>query len=217
VFLATMSAFPPHRTIPSVPISQDIALKFLSSYLEATSTSAYLLPNARLESSGPTAGSSASSVTIHNLRRVEAGLRGEWLAPTLDLEEGNVLVAEGMDDGTNKGQDVDEEGEGEGWMDLDEYQREQSIEGGEIGDRLPGVAEVGDSDFDGPQVVVESSEEQGVKRHKAKKMKAKHDVPPAKVSKPVDKEARKREKKERRKQEKKLNNMARMQQSKSKG
>lgn len=202
-----MSAFPPHHTIPSIPIPQEIALKFLSNYLEATKTSPYLLPNARLESSGPTAGSSASSVTIHNLRRVEAGLRGEWLAPTLDLEEGIVTVAEGMDDGMNKGQAVNEEGEAEGWMDLDEYQREQSIEGGEIGERLPGVAEVGDSDFDGPQAVEESEgseEEEGAKAHRAKKIKTKDDVAPAKVSKPIDRVARKREKKARLIQERKL-------------
>jgi hypothetical protein len=200
-----MSAFPPHRAIPSVPISQDIALKFLSSYLEATKTSPHLLPNARLESSGPTAGSSASSVAIHNLKRVEAGLRGEWLAPTLDLEEGKVTVAEGMDDGTNKGQDVNEEAEGEGWMDLDEYQREQSIEGGEIGERLPGVAELGDSDFDGPEVEENDKNEEGaVNPPKAKKIKVKHNVTPAKVTKPIDKEARKREKKERLKRERRL-------------
>lgn len=198
-----MSAFPPHRTIPSIPIPQEIALKFLSSYLEATKTSPHLLPNARLEASGPTAGSSASSVTIHNLQRVEAGLRGEWLAPTFDLEEGNVTVAEGMDDGTNKGQDNIEE-EGEGWMDLDEYQREQSIEGGDLGDRLQDVAEEGDSDFEGLQVVEGSEEEEGVTGHQAKKVKTKHDIPAAKVAKPKDKEARKREKKERHKQEKKL-------------
>jgi hypothetical protein len=200
-----MSAFPPHRAIPAVPISQDIALKFLSSYLEATKTSPHLLPNARLESSGPTAGSSASSVTIHNLKRVEAGLRGEWLAPTLDLEEGKVTVAEGMDDGTNKGQYVNEEAEGEGWMDLDEYQREQSIEGGEIGERLPGVAELGDSDFDGPEVEGNDKNEEGaVNPPKAKKIKVKHNVTPAKVTKPIDKEARKREKKERLKRERRL-------------
>jgi hypothetical protein len=200
-----MSAFPPHRAIPAVPISQDIALKFLSSYLEATKTSPHLLPNARLESSGPTAGSSASSVTIHNLKRVEAGLRGEWLAPTLDLEEGKVTVAEGMDDGTNKGQYVNEEAEGEGWMDLDEYQREQSIEGGEIGERLPGVAELGDSDFDGPEVEENDKNEEGaVNPPKAKKIKVKHNVTPAKVTKPIDKEARKREKKERLKRERRL-------------
>ncbi|KAE9366169.1 hypothetical protein N431DRAFT_419270 [Stipitochalara longipes BDJ] len=171
-----MSAFPPHRTIPSIPIPQEIALKFLSNYLEATKASPYLLPNARLEPSGPTAGSSASSVTLHNLRRVEAGLRGEWLAPILDLEEGNVTVADGMDDGTNKGQDVNKEGEVEGWMDLDEYQREQSIEGGELRGRLQGVAE---------------------------------------VSKPLDKQARKKEKKERMRQERRLREEARQLQSKA--
>jgi len=198
-----MSAFPPHRTIPSIPIPQEIALRFLSSYLEATKTSPHLLPNARLEASGPTAGPSASSVTIHNLQRVEAGLRGEWLAPTLDLEEGNVTVAEGMNDGTNKGRDINEEGKGEGWMDLDEYQREQSIEGGEIGERVQGVAEEGDSDFEG--LAVEGSEdEQGLKVPKAKKVKTKRDIPTVKVSKPKDKEARKREKKLRHIEEKRL-------------
>lgn len=116
-----------------------------------------------------------------------------------------MTVAEGMDDGTNKSQNVNEEGEAEGWMDLDEYQREQSIEGGEIGERLPGVAEEGDSDFEDPQVEKEDDEnEEGVALHKAKKNKTKHDVAPAKTSKPIDKQARKKEKKERMKQEKKL-------------
>jgi len=205
-----MSAFPPQRTIPSIPIAQEIALKFLSNYLEATKTSPYLLPNTRLESSGPTAGSSASSITLHNLRRVEAGLRGEWLAPTLELEEGNVTVAEGMDDGTNKGQAVNEEEEGEGWMDLDEYQREQSIEGGEVGDRIQGVVEVGDSDFEGPQVVESNNEYEEVpSSHKAKKLKMK--LPSGKVSKPLDKQARKQEKKQRMKQERRLKQEAKIQ------
>jgi hypothetical protein len=124
----------------------------------------------------------------------------------LDLEEGKVTVAEGMDDGMNKGQDVNEEAEGEGWMDLDEYQREQSIEGGEIGERLPGVAELGDSDFDGPEVVEENdeNEEGALNPSKAKKIKTKHNDTPAKISKPIDKEARKREKKERLKRERRL-------------
>jgi hypothetical protein len=115
---------------------------------------------------------------------VEAGLQGEWLAPTFDLEEGNVTVAEGMNDGTSKGQDVIEEVEEEGWMDLDEYQREQSIEGGDLGDRLQGVAEEGDSDFEGPQVLEGSEEEDGVKGHQAKKIKTKHGIPTIQVSKP---------------------------------
>jgi len=170
----------------------------------------HLLPNARLEAYGPTAGSSNSSVTIHNLQRVEAGLRGEWLAPTLDLEEGNVTVTEGMDDGTNKGQKVSE-GEGEGWMDLDEYQREQSIEGGEIGQGEPGVVQEGDSDFEEPDRHEVGEDEDGVEREaqvkapKAKKLKTKHEnVQSGKIStKPIDKEARRREKKQRHKEEQK--------------
>ncbi|RAL68090.1 hypothetical protein DID88_008808 [Monilinia fructigena] len=80
-----MSAFPPHKSIPSIPVNQTIALKYLQEYLSLTSSTPYLLPNAKLEPTGPTIGSSHSSVTIHNLERVEAGLRGEWLAPTLEL------------------------------------------------------------------------------------------------------------------------------------
>ncbi|KAH7409090.1 hypothetical protein BKA64DRAFT_639403 [Cadophora sp. MPI-SDFR-AT-0126] len=177
-----MSAFPPQRSVASIPVSQDIALKYLSAYLEAAKTSPHLLPNARLEPSGPTAGPSSSNITIHNLQRVEAGLRGEWLAPTLDLEEGNVPIAAGMDDGTNKEQ---ENAEGEGWMDLDQYQREQSIEGGDIGDKVPGAVQDTelDSDLD-------------MKDHAPKK--------------PLDKVARREEKKQRLKEERRKREKARL-------
>jgi len=131
ILVVNMSAFPPHRSTEPLSVSQSVALTYLASYLTAAKTSPHLLPNARLEPSGPTSGSSNSSVTIHNLQRVEAGLRGEWLAPTLELNEG-VKVTTGMDDGTNTGI-AGTETEGEGWMDLDQYQREQSIEGGEVG------------------------------------------------------------------------------------
>ena len=115
-----------------------------------------------------------------------------------------MTVAKGMHDGTKKGQDFVEEVGGDGWMDLDEYQREQSIEGGDLGERLQGVTEAEDSDFEGPQVVEGSEEEDGVTGHQAKKAKTKHDIPAAKITKPKDKEARKRDKKERQRQEKKL-------------
>jgi len=188
-----MSAFPPHRTVPSIPVSQEIALKYLSSYLAATSTTPHLLPNARLEASGPTAGSS-SSVTLHNLQRVEAGLKGEWLAPTLELNEGQgVAVAEGMDDGTNK------TGEAEGeWQDLEDYQREQSIEEGDIGPRQTVVADSGEGNED--EVVEKGTGEDSevdVDAPKAKKVKTKHDATDLKVKKPKDKEAKKAEKKAR--------------------
>lgn len=119
-----------------------------------------------------------------------------------------MAFAEGMDDGTNKGQEVAEE-EGEGWMDLDEYQREQSIEGGEIGEGGPGVVQEGDSDFEEPERLNvwgnEDSNERDVqlKASKSKKLKTKHEsVQTRKVSKnPIDKEARKKEKRQRNKEE----------------
>ncbi|KUJ15544.1 uncharacterized protein LY89DRAFT_686272 [Mollisia scopiformis] len=201
-----MSAFPPHRLGASVPINQEIALKFLSKYLEAAKTSPHLLPNAKLDPSGPTAGSSSSSVTIHNLQRVEAGLRGEWLAPTLDLEE-SVPVAEGMDDGVNQGQGAQEEEEG--WMDLDDYQREQSIDGGDIEDGPHVVVRNGeDSDLEVDRAVVnevEGEDEEDapvVKTPKKKKNKKTNGV--AKPEKPLDKAARNKAKKQRLKEEQKL-------------
>jgi hypothetical protein len=127
-----MSAFPPHKSIPSIPVSQDIALKYLQDYLSLTSSTPYLLPNAKLEPTGPAIGGSNSSVTLHNLQRVEAGLRGEWLAPTLELEEGQgVEVAKGMDDGTQQGSGEGDHMDVDGWQDREEFQREQDIDDGD--------------------------------------------------------------------------------------
>lgn len=139
-----MSAFPPQRSIPSIPISQALALSHLQAYLESAQSLPYLLPNARLEPTGPTAGSSASSITIFNLQRVEAGLRGEWLAPVLELNEEPVEVAVGMDDGV--GQDGGDEMGVEGWQDPEEYAREQSIEEGDVEPETTAVAQEGEEE-----------------------------------------------------------------------
>lgn len=83
-----MISFPPHRTKVSNVISQDVALDHLTAYLTSSETQPHLLPNAHLDpSTGPTIISSNFSVTIHNLRRVQAGLRGEILAPALELND----------------------------------------------------------------------------------------------------------------------------------
>lgn len=120
-----MSAFPPLKSRPSVPITQEAALEHLQNYLEKAKTAEYLLPNARLEETGVDAGSRNSGLVFHNLQRVEAGLRGEWLAPSLDLDD--VKIAEGEDaTNTAKGENMGVEG----WQDLEEYQREQSIDEG---------------------------------------------------------------------------------------
>lgn len=199
-----MSAFPPHKTLTSLPVSQEIALKFLTSYLDATKTTPHLLPNARLEPNGVTAVSS-SSVIIHNLERVQAGLRGEWLAPVLDLEEQKdvigtgVQVAEGLEGGKGDKMEVD------GWQDLDEYQREQSVEEGEVGPRQAGVAQEGDSEFEGRVEDDGEGEQEDEEVPRKKKIKTKHEgsTNGASSGKPMDKEERKRAKKLKLKEEKK--------------
>ena len=198
-----MSAFPPHRTLTSLPVTQEIALKFLTTYLSAAKTTPYLLPNARLESSGITTGSS-SSVTVHNLERVQAGLRREWLAPVLELDENQAPAEDALEAGVVEGVEGGDKMEVEGWQDLDEYQREQSIEDGAVGTpRQSGMLLEGDSEFEGPvnaEVEVEEDE-----APKAKKVKTKHgDAENGLTSSgPLDKEARKKAKKERLKLEKK--------------
>ena len=198
-----MSAFPPHKTLTSLPVSQEIALKFLTSYLDATKTTPHLLPNARLEPNGVTA-VSGSSILIHNLERVQAGLRGEWLAPVLDLEDGGaesaveVKVAGGLEGPKGDNMDVD------GWQDLDEYQREQSIEEGEVGPRQTGVAQEGDSEFE-ERVEVEDEDIIPETNIMAKRTKTSHEdgLNGSSSSKPINKEARKKEKKFKLKEEKK--------------
>ncbi|KFZ02510.1 hypothetical protein V501_09543 [Pseudogymnoascus sp. VKM F-4519 (FW-2642)] len=107
---------------------------------------------------------------MQHLRRVEAGLRGEWLAPVLDLEESGTAAA-AVVNGEEKG---DAEMGTEGWQDLDEYQREQSVEVGELGGETVVASEEGVK----AAVEVKASEAAGGKQ---------------------DKEARKRDKKEKEK------------------
>jgi hypothetical protein len=209
-----MSAFPPHRLGASVPVNQEIALKFLSKYLEAAKTSPHLLPNAKLDPSGPTAGSSSSSVTIHNLQRVEAGLKGEWLAPTLDLEENNVPMAEGMDDGVNQGQGAQSGGE-DGWMDLDDYQRAQSVDGGEIEEGGAQLARNGeDSDLEDEREHKGRDGEDEKVAPGVKTPKKKFDgVAKSPAAKPLDKAARAKAKKLRLKEEQRLKEQAKQKKS----
>ncbi|KAF4609798.1 hypothetical protein G7Y89_g15825 [Cudoniella acicularis] len=105
-----------------------------------------------------------------------------------------------MDDGTNKNG-----GEGE-WQDLAEYQRQQSIEGGDMPQDDMGIVQEGDSDLeverggireeDGEGMEIEEDEEEP----KAKKVKRSHGDDVKTEQKPIDKEARKREKKAREKE-----------------
>jgi len=88
--MSSYHALPLHvHVTPSRPISTDAALANIQSYLNLTTTEAYLHPDVIFTSSGPTASTSLTTggLVLHQLRRVEAGLRGEYIAVELaDLE-----------------------------------------------------------------------------------------------------------------------------------
>lgn len=151
------SAYPPLRKHASTHIRPSRALSLLSAYLAASTQDASLHPNAILAESGPKAGALSSStgghsagvvgrggLVLHNLRRVEAGLRGEYLG----AEGGFTLqgVKEGEEDEESGVRDVGAregnaaavaagglggglEGEDE-WQDREEFEREQVVVGG---------------------------------------------------------------------------------------
>lgn len=113
------TSFPPHKSLPSKPISPDFALQHITAYLDAAATTPYMLPNATLQPTGPVAQSGATSnLTIQHLQRVQAGLRGEWLAPVLDVEEDFT-----EESAARSGKKTVFE---EDWQDLSEYQQEQT-------------------------------------------------------------------------------------------
>lgn len=106
-----------------------------------------MLPNAKLLASGPSAqGASEGGLVLNNLRRLDAGLRGEVLAPSLDIGSDGMGddVMEGVEFESEKKKGGGEKGKGKGkeinvddmWaeaQDINDYQREQSIGEGEIG------------------------------------------------------------------------------------
>ena len=146
------TAYPPHRLHSSNQTPPSEALTLLSAYLHAATTDPSLHPNALLTENGPITPSSGSAtgLVLHNLKRVEAGLRGEHLAADLTFEK---LGGKGLPDlmpnvgvletgqeaasGAKKGQpNLDMEGE---WQDKEEFEREQEVVQGELGNRENGV------------------------------------------------------------------------------
>ncbi|CAG8979513.1 hypothetical protein HYALB_00004965 [Hymenoscyphus albidus] len=190
-----MSSFPPIRSHAPLSVPAAYAQKLLSTYITLSNTHAYLLPNVQLTASGPTSGSS-TSITLRNLQRVEAGLRGEWLAPVVDLE---VAIAQGKE----------KEGKEEGWQNLEDYQLEQEDVEGEVVGESTVVAQTGEEEEEDGDVEHEYAGDETVTSTKSLKRKsatavADADVeaePKAKKS-TKDKEARKQEKKEKLKREK---------------
>ncbi|MCJ1366331.1 hypothetical protein MMC16_005459 [Acarospora aff. strigata] len=181
--MSTIQSLPPAVHHSTRPVSPTTALSLLSTYIASAATDASLQPNALLTERGPISSTSGSStgLTIHNLKRVEAGLRGEHLGADLSFAK---FGGEGLPDlqvgvnGVVGGGDVEVNGEGgegregegggageDGWQDLRVYEREQEITDGEVGARDTGLG-----DSEGVPMVKESKSIHNKVSRKARKI-----------------------------------------------
>jgi len=153
--MALYNSFPPHRLHLCRPIAPSEALGLLSSYLELAESEPYLQPNTLLTEGGPISATSGpnTGLILHNLKRVEAGLRGEHLSADLELGKfggdgkpdkdgdttGDVLATTDTvatnGDGTVNTAEMGQDG----WQDKAEFEHEQGIIVGEVGEREPAV------------------------------------------------------------------------------
>ncbi|KAK8202948.1 hypothetical protein HDK77DRAFT_430937 [Phyllosticta capitalensis] len=115
------SPYPPQFVLANKPISAGEAQEALAEYLKKSELKAFMHPDALLSTSGISFASASGpqgGITLHNLRRVEAGLRGEILKP--EVPE----YTDGMDiDGV--GATYDTTAGAEQGQNRDEWEREQ--------------------------------------------------------------------------------------------
>jgi len=160
----------------------------LETYLQNSEVHPHLHPDALITPTGVTFsshGGPSGGVVMHHLRRVAAGLRGEYLEPeaTPEPEEDDADAAPGNKGYKNKS--ANKGVESEGWTDMATYAQEEGlgIEIGEVGDRMNVVQEGGEE----PEVEAADG---------GRKRKGDGEVDAGADGK-MDKEARKKAKKER--------------------
>lgn len=148
-------SFPPIRIGASRRVSLGESQALVEAHITNSRTNPHLFPNALLLASGPTAqGAADGGVVMHNLARLNAGLKGEYLAPSLEVEgygsdaqekDGDAMTgveytkdttATSKRKGKHKAPDVDAMWENA--QDLGSYQQEQSDVEGEIGAKQAG-------------------------------------------------------------------------------
>lgn len=147
---------PPSRPISSTPIALKDATRMLETYLSNSELHPHLHPDPVFTSRGFTFASASGSqggLVMHNLRRLAAGMRGEYMEPevTPEPEDANSshmpLNGAGGAKSTGgilKHNGVTREEDIEGWMDKEDYEREEGgIEIGDIGRRDTGVRQGG--------------------------------------------------------------------------
>ena len=139
--MATYNCHPPFRHHATRQIASSKALSLLSQYLAAAGSDASFHPNALLTEAGPVTpspGTHQMGLVLHNVQRVEAGLKGEQLTTELAWDEhaegepsGTELASQDLFRGANHSLATNHDG----WQDKAEFDREQDIDQGEMGDR----------------------------------------------------------------------------------
>lgn len=141
----------------------------LEKYLTTSERHPHLHPDALITPSGVTFsshGGPLGGVVMHNLRRVAAGLRGEYLEPEPEPEfeeqEKDTAAANGKRKGSRGMEDVNPVDTAQNdWQDMSEFEREEArLELGEIGGRTNVVQDGGDV----PDMVAVNGVEPGEKR-----------------------------------------------------
>ncbi|EUC32857.1 hypothetical protein COCCADRAFT_5541 [Bipolaris zeicola 26-R-13] len=181
-----LEAPPPRRQVSSAPVSLSAASAVLEKYLQDSETHAHLHPDALITPDGVTfnaKGGAVGNLLMHHLRRVAAGLRGEYLEPDTTLEAQDEALDTAADGEGSKNTGAEQD-----WQDKATYQAELGgIEIGDVGNRTN---------------VVQGGQEPPVQTNDTKKRKKDqaHDHDHNQQSPAdgqVDKDARKKAKKER--------------------
>ncbi|KAF1845891.1 uncharacterized protein K460DRAFT_366738 [Cucurbitaria berberidis CBS 394.84] len=148
----SVEAPPPSRHISSTPISLTSASRILETYLTNSERHPHLHPDALITPTGVTFsshGGPVGGVVMHNLRRVAAGLRGEYLEPekTPEPEEDDGADTESWGHGKKSGGQGGKKRKLTGdteWQDMADYEREEGfVEIGEVGTRTTVVQDGG--------------------------------------------------------------------------
>lgn len=192
----------PSRHVSSTPIALSAASQMLDTYLSNSELHPHLHPDALIAPTGVTFsshGGPSGGVIMHNLRRIAAGLRGEYLEPEVTPEPEDTQEADGSSAGKMGGKKDKRKRDANGttgdWQDKAEFELEEGvIEVGEIGDRVHVVQDGGEE----PEVEVTDA----TREKAAKKRKGDTGAVGADADAKMSKEARKKAKMERNKQRK---------------
>ncbi|KAF2134260.1 hypothetical protein P153DRAFT_372709 [Dothidotthia symphoricarpi CBS 119687] len=148
--MTSLEGPPPHRHISTTPISLSAGSRMLEAYLAHSEAHPHLHPDALITPTGVTFsshGGPMGGVVMHNLRRVAAGLRGEYLEPeaTPEPEADADVVADGAG-AQKKARKVGRAGAEEGWQDMARYEESQGmIQVGDLGERSNALQDGGEA------------------------------------------------------------------------